>query len=83
MGATAIFANHVASITELKKNPSATVASAEGQPVAIMNHSKTAFYCVPAPLFEMMMDIIDERELAKRVRDRLHEEEIEVNWEDL
>lgn len=81
--AGAIYADRSASISELKKNPTATVNSGDGRPVAIMNHSKPAFYCVPASLYERMLEIIEDRQLARVVRARLNEKEIEVNWEDL
>ncbi|WP_413735524.1 type II toxin-antitoxin system Phd/YefM family antitoxin [Sodalis sp. RH21] len=80
---TAIYADRSASISELKKNPTATVKSGDGRPVAIMNHSKPAFYCVPASLYEKMLEIIEDRQLARVVRSRLDEEDIEVSWEDL
>ncbi len=80
---SAIYADRSASISELKKNPTATVKSGDGRPVAIMNHSKPAFYCVPASLYEKMLEIIEDRQLARVVRSRLDEEDIEVSWEDL
>jgi len=43
-----ILANSPASISELKKNPIAIVSAGEGFPVAILNHDRPAFYCIPA-----------------------------------
>lgn len=42
------------SITELKKNPSAVIESAHGQPIAILNHNRPTAYLVPASTFEAM-----------------------------
>ncbi|CFQ85020.1 stbd replicon stabilization protein (antitoxin to StbE) [Yersinia frederiksenii] len=81
--ATTILADRSASISELKRNPTATMQSAGGRPVAILNHSKPAFYCVPAELYAAMLDLIEDRELALLVKNRLNEEEVEVKWEDL
>ena len=45
--ADVILAETSASVSELKKNPMATVAAGEGFPVAILNRNEPAFYCVP------------------------------------
>lgn len=42
------------SITELKKNPSAIIDNAHGQPIAILNHNRPTAYLVPASTFEAM-----------------------------
>ena len=62
-----------ASVSELKKNPMATVESAEGFPIAILNRNKPAFYCVPAHLYERLMDALEDQELVKIVHDRAEE----------
>ncbi|MGQ7099726.1 type II toxin-antitoxin system Phd/YefM family antitoxin [Escherichia sp. SP-MK] len=43
-----ILSDTSASVSELKKNPMATVSAGEGYPVAILNRNQPAFYCVPA-----------------------------------
>ncbi|PKH19378.1 antitoxin [Enterobacterales bacterium CwR94] len=62
-----IHSDTTASISELKKNPMATVNAGAGSPVAILNHNQPAFYCVPAELYEQMLEYIDDEELAKLV----------------
>ncbi|MCZ8258915.1 MAG: type II toxin-antitoxin system Phd/YefM family antitoxin [Beijerinckiaceae bacterium] len=52
-----------ASITELKRDPMGTVAAGEGAPVAILNRNAPAFYCVPAEVFEAMMERLEDTEL--------------------
>lgn len=47
-----MLAETTASISELKKNPMATVAAGEGLPVAVLNRNEPAFYCVPAKAYE-------------------------------
>ncbi len=47
-----ILATTTASISELKKNPMATVAAGEGFPVAVLNRNEPAFYCIPAAVYE-------------------------------
>ena len=61
--ANVILAETTASVSELKKNPMATVAAGEGFPVAILNHNEPAFYCVPARAYEALMDKLEDMEL--------------------
>ena len=65
-----------ASISELKANPMKVVASGEGMPIVVLNRNQPAFYCVPAPAYEAMMELIDDIELLKVVKDRLSEESV-------
>jgi len=58
-----ILAETSASVSELKKNPMATVAAGEGFPVAILNHNEPTFYCVPAKAYEALMDKLEDMEL--------------------
>ncbi len=64
-----------ASISELKKNPTALLREADGSSVAILNHNRIAAYLVPTTMYETMMDIIEDYELGKLVRGRAHLEE--------
>jgi antitoxin StbD len=73
----------VASISELKANPMKVVASGQGMPIVILNRNEPAFYCVPAPAYEAMMALIEDMELLKLVRERLHEESIPVTLDEL
>jgi antitoxin StbD len=64
-------AEMAASITELKRDPMGTVAAGEGAPVAILNRNEPSFYCVPARLFEQMMERLDDLELNRSADRRL------------
>ncbi len=74
-----------ASISELKKNPTALLNEAEGAPIAILNHNVPAAYLIPAETYEWLMDKLEDSELAQIVRDRADEKEqaVEVNLDDL
>jgi len=61
--ANVILAETSASISELKKNPMATVAAGEGFPVAILNHNEPTFYCIPAKAYEALIDKLEDMEL--------------------
>ncbi|ENB6218392.1 antitoxin [Escherichia coli] len=65
-----ILSDTSASVSELKKNPMATVSAGGGYPVAILNRNQPAFYCVPAELYERMLDALDDQELVKLVTER-------------
>ncbi len=58
----------------IKKNPMATVSSGDGYPVAILNRNQPAFYCVPAELYEKMLDALDDQELVKLVAERSNQQ---------
>lgn len=68
-----------ASISELKKNPMATVSAGDGLPVAILNRNQPAFYCIPAELYEKMLDALDDRELVKLIAERSHQPLVDVD----
>ncbi|HYC94743.1 MAG TPA: type II toxin-antitoxin system prevent-host-death family antitoxin [Sphingomicrobium sp.] len=78
-----ILADAGASITDLKKNPSAVIEAAHGEPVAILNRNKPAAYLVPAKTWEAIMDQLEDIELAEIVRQREGQEEIEVSIDEL
>jgi antitoxin StbD len=70
-----ILSNFSASISELKKNPSALLSKAEGSPIAILNHNTPAAYLIPAETYERLLDKIEDIELAQIVKERLPEKE--------
>ncbi|MFM2478558.1 type II toxin-antitoxin system Phd/YefM family antitoxin [Celerinatantimonas sp. MCCC 1A17872] len=81
--ASRILTDVAASITELKANPMKVVQSAHGEPIAVLNRNAPAFYCVPAEVYEMMMDKLDDLELVAIAKERIGEESIPVNLDDL
>ncbi|MDP0908160.1 type II toxin-antitoxin system Phd/YefM family antitoxin, partial [Klebsiella pneumoniae] len=74
-----ILSDTSASISELKKNPMATVSAGDGFPVAILNRNQPAFYCIPAELYEKMLDAMDDQELAKLVSERSNQQLLDVD----
>lgn len=74
-----ILSDTSASISELKKNPMGTVGAGDGYPVAILNRNQPAFYCVPAKLYEQMLDALDDQELIKLVNERCKEALVDVD----
>ena len=79
--ANVILAETTASVSELKKNPMATVAAGEGFPVAILNRNEPAFYCVPAKAYEALMDKLEDMELNAIADARLKDGRMPVRVE--
>ncbi len=77
-----ILADVSAGISELKKNPMAVVQQGDGAPVAILNRNEPVFYAIPAKAFEVLMDKLEDMELASIVEARKDQSEIEVNIDD-
>lgn len=80
-----VLANCSASISELKKNPSALIEQSDGQPIAILNHNKPTAYLIPAGTYEMLLEKIEDHQLGLIVKDRQNEKvsAIEVNLDEL
>ena len=78
-----ILTDITASISEFKKNPMAVVSAGGGFPVAILNRNKPAFYCIPAKLYEIIMEKLEDSELNSLTDAREDQPEIDVNLDDL
>ncbi|MCG6201199.1 type II toxin-antitoxin system Phd/YefM family antitoxin [Psychromonas antarctica] len=80
-----ILADCSASISELKKNPTALLNAADGAAIAILNHNTPAAYLVPAETYEWLMDMLDDYELGNLVDSRRGDlsEAVEVSLDDL
>lgn len=78
-----ILAESTTSISELKKNPMAVVDQGDGFPVAVLNRNQPAFYCVPAQAYELLMDKLEDLELAQIVEERKNQPEIKVSLDEL
>ena len=65
-----VLADYSASISELKKNPTALLNEADGEAIAILNHNTPMAYLVPAETYELIMDMLDDYELTKLVESR-------------
>ncbi len=68
-----ILAGLSASISELKKNPSALLQQAEGSPITILNHNKPTAYLIPAETYEALIEGIEDYDLGLIVKQRQKE----------
>jgi len=78
-----ILADVSAGISELKKNPMAVIKQADGAPVAILNRNEPVFYAIPAKAYELLIDKLEDIELAAIVEKRKNQPEVEVDINDL
>lgn len=78
-----ILSDMAASISELKANPMKVVASGDGRAIAILNRNEPAFYCVPAAAYEALMEALDDIDLVRLVKARMHEDAVPVSLDDL
>ena len=51
-----VLATRSVSITELKRSPSAVLAQAGSEAVAVLNHNRPAAYLLPAHVYEAMLE---------------------------
>jgi antitoxin StbD len=68
-----VLANCSASISELKRNPSALIEQSDGEPIAILNHNKPTAYLIPAETYEELLDSIEDYQLGIIVKERQNE----------
>lgn len=80
-----VLANCSASISELKKNPTALIDEAEGEPIAILNHNRPTAYLIPAETYEAIMERLEDYQLGLLVNERQSEkiEAVEVDIDEL
>lgn len=78
-----VLAEIVAGVSELKRNPMATVATGGGATVAILNRNEPAFYCVPAPAYAAMMERLEDIELIAIANARRDESVVKVKLSEL
>lgn len=61
--ASMIQAEFFAKEADLQPNPTATVVTGHGMPVAILDHGQPLFYCLPAAVYESLLDRLEDLEL--------------------
>lgn len=80
-----VLASYSASISELKKNPSALIDKSDGEPIAILNHNRPTAYLIPAETYEALVERIEDYQLGLLVRERQDEKilAVEVTLDEL
>jgi len=80
---TPILANCSASISELKKSPTALLVESNGAPIAILNHNKPTAYLIPSETYELMMECLEDYELAKIIEERGKSQAVTVSFKSM
>ena len=80
-----ILADCSASISELKKNPSALIEQSNGEPIAILNHNRPTAYLIPAETYEAILEKLEDYQLGLIVKERQNEKisAVEVTLDEL
>ncbi|WP_019865853.1 type II toxin-antitoxin system Phd/YefM family antitoxin [Methylovulum miyakonense] len=75
----AILAPFSASISELKKNPTALLKQAQGEAIAILNHNLPTAYLVPADVYQQLLEKLEDYELGKIFQERQAEKHLAID----
>lgn len=80
-----VLSNYAVSISDLKKNPSELINSAQGETVAILNRNIPTAYIVSPEMLASLLEAADELDLIQTVKERSGDldQAIEVNIDDL
>ena len=80
-----VLAECSASISELKKNPSALIEQSDGEPIAILNHNKPTAYLIPAETYEAILEKIENYQLGLIIKERQNEKisAVEISIDEL
>lgn len=80
-----VLATCSASISELKKNPSALIEQSDGEPIAILNHNKPTAYLIPAETYEAILEKLEDYQLGLIVKERQNEKisAVEITLDEL
>jgi len=73
-----VLASCSASISELKKNPSALIERSNGEPIAILNHNRPTAYLIPAQTYEALLEKVEDYQLGAIVKERQNEKILAV-----
>ncbi len=78
-----ISANTTVSVSELKKNLSAIIKKADGEPIAVLNHNIPTAYLVPSDTYDELISKIEDYELSliikQREAEKPHAVEVKLN----
>jgi antitoxin StbD len=76
-------ADMVVSVSDLKRNPTAIMSDAQGEPVAVLNHNRVMAYMVPPRTYEAMLKRLDDLDLIDIIKSRANEVGVPVAINDL
>jgi len=71
------------SVTELKRNFAAVLATAEDAPVVVLNHNKPEAYLLSARHYESLISALEDMEDTRLVEERRNGPFVEVTLDEL
>jgi antitoxin StbD len=74
-----LLTNTSATINDLTQNPLDTVLAGEGQAVLIIHDNQPAFYCVPAQMYQRLLEDLEDAQLNQICNQRQNEASIKVS----
>ena len=78
-----VLAKVAASVTDLKKDPMGTFRESGGDPMVILNRNEPAFYILSPERYELLLEMIDDVELARLVNERRGNPTVKVDIDEL
>jgi antitoxin StbD len=78
-----ILCTNSVSVSELKRNPTAVIDAAAGEPLAVLVHNKASAYLIPAETYRTMLKRLEDAELGAIVRQRRKERTVKVTLDEL
>lgn len=81
--ASQILNKRTINIAEFKRDPIGAFLAGKGKPVAVSHNNKPAFYCVSALLYNKLMDVLEDEELARILEERADGVLVRVSIDDL
>ena len=78
-----IHAQKTVSVTELKRNFSAILNQAEGDPVAVLNHNRPEAYLLSAAHYEQLLERLEDLEDMRLAQERSDGPFVEVDIHEL
>ncbi len=70
-----IFTSKTIGISEFKAKPTKAIEEAGDEAIAVLSNNQTSFYCLSKARYEEIMEILEDIQLAKIVKERLSDDE--------
>jgi antitoxin StbD len=78
-----IYARQSVSVTDLKRSYPKIVKAAANGPVAVLNHNRPEAYLISAEAYERIVEVLEDIEDARLVRERANEPTVAVTLDEL
>lgn len=81
--ASQILTKRTINISEFKRDPMGAFLAGKGKPVAVSHNNKSVFYCVSPYLYNKLMDVLEDNDLARIVEERRDGVVVRISIDDL